>query len=117
MTFEDFDALTERVFDQIRDMRDTKGKEYAGKGDRFGNFNRLAAKLGIDRKMVWACYSTKHGDAIDSYIREGGQTFSTESIQGRIIDRIVYDLLLLGFVEEDEQRLGQSQADATGHPI
>lgn len=107
MTFQDFDDLTERVFAQIREMRDTKGKEYAGKptarvNDRFANFNRLAAKLGIDRKMVWACYSTKHGDAIDSFIRDG-QTYSTETIQGRIIDRLVYDLLLLGMLEEDKQ--------------
>lgn len=103
MTFSEFDAFAEGVIAQVLTMRDTKGREYAGKSDRFGNFNRLADRMGITRLQVWQVYATKHMDSIETFIREG-QTYSTESIQGRIVDEITYLLLLAGMVEEDRVR-------------
>lgn len=102
MTFDAFDKFAEGVIAQVLTMRDTKGREYAGAADRFGNFNRLADRMGITRQQVWQVYATKHMDSIETFIREG-QTYSTESIQGRIVDEITYLLLLAGMVEEDRQ--------------
>jgi hypothetical protein len=100
MTFEEFDAITETLLAQIRQMRDTKGREYAGPRDRFDNFNRLSTRMGIRRQQVWQVYFTKHIDAIESFIREE-RTYSSEGIEGRIVDAMVYLLLLAGMIRED----------------
>ena len=103
MTFEDFDSYSRDLMEKVVSMRDTKGKEYAGNKDRFDNFNRLAVKCGnLDRKLVWLVYFTKHIDAIESYI-SNGREFSTESIEGRIVDAITYLTLLAGMIKEEKQ--------------
>jgi hypothetical protein len=102
MTFEDFDRLCDEIDRQCNEMRDTKGREYAHDADRFTNFKRHAQSLGIDPKMVLYIYMAKHWDAITGYIKSGGQTFSTEPIQGRIKDNIVYLKLLWGLIEEEQ---------------
>lgn len=100
MTFLEFDELSNRLFDEVKQMRDTKGKEYAGTEDRFDNFNRLAKRTGLDRKTIWLVYFTKHMDAIESYIKNG-RTFSAEGIHGRIVDAITYLSLLDGMITEE----------------
>lgn len=100
MTFEQFEKLTEEIFDQIRKMRDTKGKEYANSQiDRLANFKDTAAELGLRPEQVLLVYSEKHGRAIKNYCKHG-KSFSTESIEGRILDRIVYDFLLIGLIRD-----------------
>lgn len=103
MTFAKFDEFTEEMLGRIRNMRDTKGKEYAGTEDRFGNFNRLAADCGISREKVWQVYYTKHWDSIKSYIQNGTE-FSTETIDGRIVDAMTYLLLLAGMIKENKEK-------------
>lgn len=100
MTFPEFDAYSKALIDECLNMRDTKGKEYAGTKDRFDNFNRLALKCDLKRNLVWLVYFTKHMDAIESYINSGRE-FSSEGIRGRIVDAITYLLLLGGMIEED----------------
>lgn len=87
------------VFKECEALRNAGQKEYAGGEDAFGNFNRLAAKLGIDRKRVLLVYSTKHQDGIDSYIR--GHVSQREDVRGRINDLIVYMCLLRGMIDEE----------------
>lgn len=99
MTFEEFDKLTEELFENVRVMRDTKGKEYARTEDRFDNFNRLASRMDIPRETIWLVYFTKHMDAIESYIKHG-RTFSDENIRGRIVDAMTYLALLAGMFGE-----------------
>lgn len=102
MTFQDFDTYSTELLAKVTNMRNTKGKEYAGDNDRFDNFNRLAVKCGkLDRKLVWLVYFTKHIDAIESYI-SNGREFSTESIEGRIVDAITYLTLLAGMIKEEQ---------------
>lgn len=103
MTFEEFDRHTETLFEEIRQMRDTKGKEYAGDGDRFDNFNRLSVEADLTREKIWQVYFTKHWDAIKSFIKHGRE-FSDEKIHGRILDAIVYLMLLDGMIVENAQR-------------
>lgn len=100
MTFLEFDYFSSKLMKEVLEMRDTKGKEYAGGKDRFDNFNRLAARLNLPRQKIWQVYFTKHLDAIESYI-EHGREFSSESIRGRIVDAITYLTLLAGMIEED----------------
>lgn len=100
MTFEQFDDFTETLMIEVKSMRDTKGKEYAGLADRFDNFNRLSMRLKISRNKVLQVYLTKHLDSIESFI-DHGKSFSSESIQGRIVDAITYLILLAGMIKED----------------
>jgi len=105
MDFEAFPKFQDELFDECRRMAATKGKEYAKGADRFGNFNRLAERLGIKREQVLMVYLTKHLDGIESRIVHG-QTFSTESTRGRIIDAITYLTLLAGMLQEEDQHGG-----------
>lgn len=99
MTFEQFNAFQESLLEEVKGMARTKGKEYANGVDRFGNFNRLAQRLGITREHVLYVYLAKHLDSIESRIVTG-RTFSTETTRGRIIDAITYLTLLAGMLEE-----------------
>jgi len=103
MTFEEFDKFQRKLIDEVIVMRDTKGKEYAHEGDRFGNFNRGAAKNGVSRLVVANILLSKHMDSIDSYIKTGGKVFSTEPIRGRIVDAITYLTLIAGMIAEDNE--------------
>lgn len=103
MSFEEFEVYTQELLKKVHEMKRTKGKEYAGDKDRFDNFNRLGVKCGgMDRKLVWLVYFTKHMDAIESYIKSGRE-FSTESIEGRIVDAITYLTLLAGMIKEEKK--------------
>ncbi len=100
MTFPEFDKLMDEVYSQLKGMRETKGKEYANHDtDRLANFKEIAKEIGISSEAVLLVYSEKHGRAIKHYCKTG-KTHSTESIQGRIKDRILYDFLLLGLIED-----------------
>jgi hypothetical protein len=102
MTFSEFDKFHSKLINDVFDMRNTKGKEYANSNDRFDNFNRLARKLGINRLQAANVYLTKHLDAIDQYCRTE-QTHSTEGIYGRIVDAITYLSLIAGMIEETKR--------------
>ena len=97
MTFEQFDSYQKSLLEQVVRMKDTKGKEYAHSIDRFANFNRLADRLSQSNLLIAWVYLTKHLDSIESYIKDG-KVYSTESIQGRIVDAITYLTLIGGMI-------------------
>jgi hypothetical protein len=101
MTFTEFDKYQEDLLAQVVKMKDTKGKEYAHSVDRFANFNRLADRLSQPNVVIAWIYFMKHIDSIESYVREG-KTFSTENIQGRIVDAITYLTLIGGMIEANK---------------
>ncbi len=108
MTFPDFDKLMDRYYQKMVEMRATKGKEYANHDtDRLANFKEIALEVGISPQAVLLVYSKKHGRAIDSYCKRG-KTYSEESIKSRITDRILYDFLLLGLIEDEENETRDS---------
>lgn len=87
----------------LNDIIKTSGegqKEYTGGEDAFGNFNRIAAELGADRKKVLWVYLTKHKDGIVSYLN--GHKSQRESVHGRIKDMVVYLILLAAMIAEEE---------------
>ncbi len=100
MKLSDFNEILDDVLDKCRDIMNSKGVAYSGTDDKFGNFNRIATKLGLDRKKIWSVYFNKHTDAIDAFLRE--EYKDCEPIQGRIMDAINYLLLLYGMVEEED---------------
>lgn len=116
MTFETFDKLFDSVVAELRTLRDSKGKEYANNDqDRLANFKEIAKELGVSPLAVISIYTKKHSRAIDSYCKRG-QVFSNENIQSRIKDRIMYDLLLLGLVEDlKEEKTFTSHTKVTIH--
>ena len=101
MKIDEFNEMILVVLDKCRDIMNSKGVAYSGVDDKFGNFNRIADKLGLDRKQVWSVYFNKHIDAIDAFLRK--EYKDCEPIQGRIMDAINYLLLLYGMVDEEVQ--------------
>ncbi len=99
MTFPEFEKFQDALWDQVKHMRDTKGKEYANSENRFANFDRLAEQLGLTNVQVGWVYTTKHLDAIAQYCRTQKQ-HSSEGIMGRIVDAITYLTLIAGMIEE-----------------
>lgn len=100
MTKDDFAKHMTNVMSDLVNLRQAGHKEYAGGEDAFGNFNRLATKLGLDRKKVLLVYYAKHEDGVVSYLN--GHISQRESVHGRIRDMIVYLMLLDGMIAEEE---------------
>lgn len=98
MKLEEFKCVVDEVLTECLEIMDSKGVAYSGMDDKFGNFNRIAGLLNLDRTEVWSVYFHKHIDAIDAYIR--GEYEDSESIYGRIMDAINYLLLLYGMITE-----------------
>jgi hypothetical protein len=96
--FERMQEIEEELFEKIRDIRRTKGREYATDEDTLADFKEVAEESGITPLQCWATYVKKHERAIDAYVREG--SVKSEAIEGRILDVIVYHLLLLGLIED-----------------
>jgi len=99
MTNEQMKELLELMQDEELQVRHVAQQEYAH-DDALGNFNRLAADLGIDRKQVLWIYMKKHFDGILAYIN--GFKSQREDVRGRIKDARLYLALLRGMIEEDE---------------
>jgi len=117
------DALNQlvRKSEQRRlELRVSKGKEYTrGEVDVLSNFKRIAKALeGVTimkengAAIVWLVYFHKHFDAIVSFIKNC-QTFSGESIEGRVDDAHVYLDLFYGIVKEiQDGRAAKSHEEA-----
>ena len=108
MTFQEFDTFQAELLAEVVKMKDTKGREYASAGDRFANFNQDALDNNINRLAAASIFLNKHMRSIKSYIRDG-QTYSAESIRGRIVDAITYLTLIAGMIEEQTQVTYKSQ--------
>lgn len=115
MTFEEFDTFQLELIKEVLHMKDTKGKEYANSEDRFANFRRLSAELGITDYQIGWVYCKKHLDSIAQFLRTG-QTHSTETIRSRFVDAITYMCLIAGMVQEmeDLRALESKQQAVTG---
>ena len=100
MKYADADKIMEQMFKEERQVSKLKGKEYTQGQDRLDNFKRIAKEMGLDPKVVLYVYMKKHWDSISSYIKNN-RTFSTEAIEGRIMDARVYLFLLRCIIEEE----------------
>jgi hypothetical protein len=75
-------------------------KEYAHREDNaFANFERVAERLGLDRKQSLMVYVEKHMDGLHSFIQ--GYKSQREDVRGRLLDIFVYLCLLWGMIETE----------------
>jgi hypothetical protein len=84
----------------------TKNSEYGDKGDILANFRRLAEAQGVPLSTAWFFLAGKHIDSITQYVkdaRENKMRKRTEPIRDRIDDMVVYSLLLLAIVAEENR--------------
>jgi len=112
MTFDEMTALVEAEFDWVRNVRETKGKEYAGENDTLADFKEAAEQLDVSPLVVWSVYVKKHERAIDSFVREGSA--KSEAIEDRVRDVIVYHLLLLGLLRDAGEATEEDAAEGPG---
>ena len=84
----------------------TKNAEYGDKGDILSNFRRLADAQGVPLSTAWFFLAGKHIDSITQYVkdaRENKMRKRSEPIRDRIDDMVVYSLLLLAIVAEENR--------------
>lgn len=84
----------------------TKNAEYGDKADVLANFRRLADQQGVPMSTAWFFLAGKHIDTITQYVkdvRENKSRSRSEPIRDRIDDMVVYSLLLLAIVAEENR--------------
>lgn len=97
--------LLNKTFEEIKQLSELKGGEYAGDGDRLANFRRNGEDQGLPMETIWRVYAAKHWDAIGQYCKDrlaGKQRTRLESISGRADDLITYLILFKAMVDEHE---------------
>lgn len=84
----------------------TKNAEYGDKADILSNFRRLALQQNVPMSTAWFFLAGKHIDTITQYVkdvRENKTRPRSEPIRERIDDMVVYSLLLLAIVAEENR--------------
>jgi hypothetical protein len=110
MNREDVSKWMDVTFEECHRLRDAGQAEYAHRDDNaFANFERVAERMGLDRKQTLMVYAEKHMDGIHSYIL--GHKSQREDVRGRIKDCIVYLCLLRCMIEEDASMQGSGPPD------
>lgn len=109
MTHDEFTALLETHFQEMRHIGQGKGREYASTDDRLSNFKEIARTCGVSPITVLYIYMEKHMRSIASYVRHG-QVFSNEPISGRIRDAQLYLSLLDALILDMEKEANPQQA-------
>lgn len=104
MKHKQFELLAEHILQEAKETRTGKGRDYTrDSDDALANFKRCGERIGVTPQKALLIYMSKHSDAIETYIKTGGQSES-EPIKTRIIDNINYLLLLWGLIEEENER-------------
>lgn len=107
MNNEDFRDRIDELAKRLHHLTQSKGAEYThGKDNRFDNFERQAAALGLTREQVLFVFLTKHMDSITTYIADrarGTKRQYSESMTGRVDDAILYLLILRCMIEMNER--------------
>lgn len=83
----------------------TKNSEYGDTGDILANFRRLAQQQDLPMSTVWMMLAGKHIDSIQQYVKDVRNNKGrnrTEPVSARIDDLVVYSLLLLAIVTEEQ---------------
>ena len=84
----------------------TKNSEYGDKGDILANFRRLAEAQNVPLSTAWFFLAGKHIDSITQYVKDARENKTrkrSEPIRDRIDDVVVYSLLLLAIVAEENR--------------
>lgn len=104
------DQLIKEVFEEIVITRDAGQKEYAHSTNNvFANFERVAQATDVSKEKVLLVYLLKHIDGIAAYVK--GHESQRESVNGRIVDAIVYLFLLRGMVHDKTMQQARDSLD------
>ena len=106
MNSDDFSGHVSRVLGDIEDMTRKGQKEYARIENVFQNFESVAKEIDSEREKVLWTYAMKHKDGIAAYLR--GHVSQREPVTGRILDLIVYLVILWAMVEQNENAIDDS---------
>jgi hypothetical protein len=105
--------ITKKLVEDLLAMGEQCQKEYAhDEGNALGNFERLAEDLKLPREKVLWVYMKKHMDGILAHIN--GFKSQREPVQGRIIDAIVYLMLLYCMVVDDKEQEDKKVFNGSG---
>ena len=108
MTRKEFDLFAVDFVNEQNMLMKTKGKDYAGDEDVLTNFKRIASNIGLTPLEAWYVYSSKHWDAITSFVKNG--KVESESIRGRFIDMSNYLLLGMAIIQSSEGYIADFEA-------
>ena len=112
MTRKEFKELVDHIFGEISSTIETKGDEYANdKTDQLHNFKRNGKNQDLPPESILMVYASKHWDSINRTMtrlrkldEEGKDVMkeldklSAESTEGRLMDLILYVMLLWGLL-------------------
>ena len=99
----------EKVVSEMRDLLNNKGREYAGDDDALNNF-KTGTDIGITPLQKSWVFTEKHISSIKSYIKNGKE-FSSEPIEGRILDAMNYLFLISCLVKETKEHHQLTKVD------
>ncbi len=102
MTWKEQEELFDKVTSEMKDLLVNKGREYASDKDSLANFKAGAEDIGISPLQIAWIFYQKHASAVKSYIRTGKE-FSSESIEGRLLDMINYSFLIMCLIKEQKE--------------
>lgn len=91
MTKEKLEQVITDLEKGCKDLRDSKGLDYASEQDALKNFKEIGEQLKMTPKAILGVYLNKHISSINNYI--SGEK-ETEPIEERIKDTINYLKLL-----------------------
>lgn len=86
---------------RIKELVNTKGREYSGDHDRLRNFKEGGERVGVDPRTVLSIYMDKHYCSIMQYVKDKQTSVErtlSEPIEGRIDDMILYLHLLKALI-------------------
>jgi hypothetical protein len=98
MTNDELITFFEKTTMEIIELRKAKAIDYSETDDAFLTVRRVAQDSGMKPEQVLHVFMTKHYDAVRKYLIHPGKT--TEPIEGRINDLIVYLILIKAILSE-----------------
>jgi hypothetical protein len=103
MTGAQFRALIREVAEDLCEINETKGREYAGEDDALAFFHEQAQELGLSLEQGWGVLARKHWRSLTTFVKEPLMPLS-EPIEGRAEDLILYSLLFIAMQRERAQQ-------------
>lgn len=114
MDSEQFHKVFKEVFGMSEKVLTKKETEY-GRGDRYHNFKRAAAKLGITPLEALQGMKVKHEVSVDDLIADlkAGKTVPMSVVKEKVGDMINYDILAYGLFSEHPLVLPEELPEGT----
>jgi hypothetical protein len=102
MSRQELGETLDEIVLRLKEINDTKGKDYSKEDDVFFNFTSQGDALCLSPFIIWQVYVEKHLSAIRTFCKDG--KVSSEGIEDRVIDAIMYLILLYGMTENMQRK-------------